>query len=294
MLENSLKIPFNGAEFFINIAEGNMVNLNHLHQISGASPGKEPKEWNKLDSTKNLIKSINGGKSPVLKTRRGANGGTWAHWQLALSYAQYLSTELHIVVNQAFKDRLEEVIDPELGIERSAERARKSWKAQGKSDKWIAEREQGKHIHGAYVNTLVKHDVKPGKEIGQCTNQIYKGLFQKNKIDIEKSLREKNPSLPKKINIRDYAKLSSLAAISLSEALSSERIEHINAIGVGECSKVSLEKAISVRLALNDSRAKDNLCDMRKNTEHDREKINNNIQPLKNALKTRSTSEIQD
>lgn len=181
---------------------------------------------------------------------------------------------------------MEEVIDPELGIVRSAERARKSWKAQGKSDKWIAEREQGKHIHDEYVNTLVKHDVKPGKEIGQCTNQIYKELFHKDKDNIEKSLREKYPSLPKRINIRDHAKLSSLAAISLSEALSSERIDYINATGVAECSKVSLEKATSVRLALHDSRNKDILSDRKLISERDREKINQNIQALKSILKT--------
>lgn len=257
MSEKSLKIPFNGNEFFINIADGNMVNLNHIFEISGASGGKDPRRWKSLESTKTLIKSMNVGESDILKTKRGEGGGTWGHWQLALSYAQYLSPELHIVVNSVFKERLEETIDPELGINRSKERARKAWKAQGKSDKWIAEREQGKYVHGIYVDTLINHEVKPGYEIGQCTNQIYQGLFHTDKAGLEKSIRDKNPDLPKRINVRDHAKLSSIAAISLSEALSSEKIEDFNASGVIECSNISLEKATSVRLALNDSASKD-------------------------------------
>ena len=164
---------------------------------------------------------------------------------------------MHIAVNNVFKERIEETIDPELGINRSKERARKAWKAQGKSDKWIAEREQGKFVHGIYVDTLINHEVKPGYEIGQCTNQIYQGLFHTDKSGLEKSIRDKNPDLPKRINVRDHAKLSSIAAISLSEALSSEKIEDFNASGVIECSNISLEKATSVRLALNDSASKD-------------------------------------
>jgi len=286
MPEKSLKIPFNGSEFFINIADGNMVKLNHIYEISGSERGKKPAEWNKLESTKNLIKSIKRDETPIIKTKRGTGGGTWAHWQLALSYAQYLSPELHGIVNNVFKERLEETIDPELGIDRSKERARKAWKAQGKSDKWITEREQGKYIHGVYVETLIEHEVKPGPEIGRCTNQIYKGLFRTDKAGLEKSIRERNPDLPKKINVRDHAKLSSIAAISLSEALSSERIDEVNAIGVNECSSISLEKATSVRLALNDSRSKDNASlPPRKNKANPNiEKDRKKIKALKDAI----------
>lgn len=286
MPEQSLKIPFNGTEFFINIADGDMVNLNHIHEISGAKETQSPKRWTALPTAKRLIKSINGGKSVLLK-KRGIGGGTWAHWQLALSYAQYLSPELHTAVNDVFRERIEETIDPELGIDRSKERARRAWKAQGKSDKWIAEREQGKAIHGSYVDTLIEHEVKPGHEIGQCTNQIYKGLFRTGKSGLEKSIRNKTPGLPKRINIRDHAKLSSIAAISLSEALSSERIEELSASGVNECSKISLDKATSVRLALDDSRSKDraSLPPESNKVIRDNEKIRSNIKGLKDALK---------
>jgi hypothetical protein len=191
-----------------------------------------------------------------LKTKRGVGGGTWAHWQLALSYAQYLSPELHLAVNQVFKERLEETLNPELGIERSRERARRTWKAQGKDETWISTREQGIDSRKGYVDTLVTHDVKPGHQIGQCTNKIYKGVFGKDKSEIEADLRAKNPNLPKQVNIRDHAKRSSLMAIGLAEALASEEIEEFDIRGVRDCAQVSFDKGMSVRKALEDSRSK--------------------------------------
>jgi hypothetical protein len=217
---------------------------------------------------------------------KDGGGSTWAHWQLALAYAQYLSSELYLAVNQVFKERLEEMIDPELGLARSKERARKAWKAKGKTDEWIAKREQGKLIRDNYVHTLINHDVKPGAEVGHCTNQIYKGLFFKDSVELEGNLRKNNPNLPKKINIRDHAKLSSLAAISLAEALSSEKIEEINAKGVEPCAKVSLDKATSVRIALDDSRSKDkaSLPPIENKRYRNKEKNRTRIQELRDAI----------
>lgn len=71
-------------------------------------------------------------------------------------------------------------------------------------------------------------DVKPNHEIGICTNQIYKGVFGKDKNGIEKEIRDRTPGLPKKINIRDHAKRSSIAAIGLAEALAAEDIDAFN------------------------------------------------------------------
>jgi len=161
---NALKIPFNGNDFFLSIVEENMISLNSVYEMVDASKNQSPYEWSRLPSTIKLIKSMakdNTGKSRIIKSKRGKGGGTLAHWQLALTYAKYLSPELHIAVNDVFKERLEEYVDPELGITRSQERARKKWKAQGKSDKWISKREESKFIHGIYVDTLLNHDVKP-------------------------------------------------------------------------------------------------------------------------------------
>ena len=75
---------------------------------------------------------------------------------------------------------------------------------------------------------------------------------------MEKELRSKNPNLPKTVNVRDHAKLSSLAAISLAEALSSEVIQEETKSGVKECLQVSYGQGQSVSLALDDSKKRRN------------------------------------
>lgn len=279
-----IELSYNGQSFFIDIAEGNMVSLNTIFEISGSPKNQDPSQWVRLEKTKKIIESINMGKTHILKTKRGVGGGTWAHWQLALSYAQYLSPELHLAVNQVFKERLEETIDPELGINRSRERAIKKWAEQGHDEKWIADRERHLDTRKVYVNTLVEHDVKPGVEIGICTNKIYKGIFNKDKSELEKDLRHKHPDLPKKINIRDHAKRSSIAAIGLAEALASEEIDEQDVRGVEKCAEVSYEKGCSVQKALADAN-KAKSVRKPETGEVSQEVKSNRIQALKNALK---------
>jgi len=285
MIPSRIEIPFNGQSFFVDIADGNMVNLNSIYEISGAPETQSPRRWTSLPDTKKLLNSINDKKSVILKTKRGKGGGTWAHWQLALSYAQYLSPELHLAVNQVFRERLEETIDPELGIKRSRERAVKNWKKQGHDDEWIADRSRHIDTRKAYVDTLLDHEVKPGYEIGVCTNKIYTGIFRKDKAEIEQEIRKNRPNLPAKINIRDFAKRSSIAAIGLAEALASEEIEEFDVNGVTDCAKVSFDKATSVRLALDSARSK--APKTLEATNHDTEKNKQRIQSMRNALKGR-------
>lgn len=254
----NIEIPYNGQSFFIDISEEKMVSLNKIFEISGSTETQSPKRWTSLPSVKTLLETIErqkDGESVLLK-KAGKNGGTWAHWQVALSYAQYLSPELHLAINQVFKERLEENINPELGIDRSRERAVKNWTKQGHDEKWIADRDHHTDTRKIYVKTLIDHDVKPNHELGICTNKIYKGIFNKDATEIKEGLREKNPSLPKTINIRDHAKRSSIAAIGLAEALASEEIEEFDVRGVNDCSQVSFDKGKSVRLALDDSHSK--------------------------------------
>lgn len=259
-----IELQYNGHHFLIDVAEGNMVSLNKIYEIAGAPETQSPSRWTELPETKRAMEklgeklgeSMNDRKSAILETDRVAAGVVWAHWQLALSYAQYLSPELHIAVNQVFKERLEEMVDPELGVERSRERARQTWREQGKNDSWIAAREQGIDTRKAYVGTLLEHNVNPGSEVGHCTNQIYIGTFLKGRHEIEQEIRAKTPNLPAKINIRDFVKRSTLQAIGLAEALASEHIEEHNVQGVYDCARISLDKGRSVRMALDDARSK--------------------------------------
>ena len=183
-----------------------MVSLNRIYEISGSPKNQDPSQWKRLESTTKVIESLNMDETHILKTQRGIGGGTWAHWQLALSYAQYLSPELHLIVNQVFKERLEEAVDPELGINRSQARAIKKWESEGRDEQWIAARIHHQYTRKIYVDTLINHDVEPNHEIGICTNRMYDGIFNKDKNEIEKDLRDSTPGLPKNINIRASCK----------------------------------------------------------------------------------------
>jgi hypothetical protein len=48
-----------------------------------------------------------------LKITRGRFGGTFAHWQIALAYAKYLSPEFHIHCNNIIRRFVEEEQNPD-------------------------------------------------------------------------------------------------------------------------------------------------------------------------------------
>ncbi|MBL6459160.1 KilA-N domain-containing protein [Belnapia sp. T6] len=51
----------------------------------------------------------------MVATWRGRFGGTWAHWQLALSYARYLSPRFHRWCNIVVRAAMEHLDGPEAG-----------------------------------------------------------------------------------------------------------------------------------------------------------------------------------
>lgn len=61
---------------------------------------KSPRRWLELPTTIEYIdllsKKLNVGKSDILKTTRGVNGGTWLHRRLAVPFARWLNVEFAI------------------------------------------------------------------------------------------------------------------------------------------------------------------------------------------------------
>ena len=91
-----------------------------MWRATGSVRSHKPDYWLNQDGTKRFISSfvkklVNGQKqskkslkaivSGLFKITRGRNGGTYAHWQIALAYAKYLSDEFHIWCNEVIKDR---------------------------------------------------------------------------------------------------------------------------------------------------------------------------------------------
>lgn len=83
---------------------GEMVSLTDLWKGQGSESRNHPKDWLKTDAVKKLTNELSKvDNSPLLEVRRGHLGGTYAHWQLALAYAKYLSPALHLAVNDVFR-----------------------------------------------------------------------------------------------------------------------------------------------------------------------------------------------
>ncbi|MFD2248953.1 hypothetical protein FHS82_001070 [Pseudochelatococcus lubricantis] len=95
-------------------ARDEMLSLTDMWKAAGGDKAKQPANWlasaeaqrfiqflddvlNPRNSGIELVKAVRGGKSP----------GTWAHWQIGLAYAKYLSPEFHAKCNVIVRERME-------------------------------------------------------------------------------------------------------------------------------------------------------------------------------------------
>lgn len=96
----SVEITFNGVTTTIPRDEQGRLSINALHEASGKAGHQRPADWTALERTKNIARIVqerNPG-TPVLESKRGRYGGTFANLTLALSYAQWVSDEFHVAV----------------------------------------------------------------------------------------------------------------------------------------------------------------------------------------------------
>ncbi len=66
-------------------------------------------------------------------------------------------------------ERLQETVDPELAVNR----ARKNWKAAGRSEKWIEQRMRGQEIRNKLTDYWSESDVQEGVEYAKLTDIIH-------------------------------------------------------------------------------------------------------------------------
>ncbi|WP_226576520.1 KilA-N domain-containing protein [Acuticoccus sediminis] len=95
------ELDYNGRPI---CGRADMLSLTDMWKAAGAPPDKRPAEWLRHDGTKEFVEcvaaTVNVGKAHILEGQRGRAGGTWAHWQIGLAYAKYLSPEFHIWCNE--------------------------------------------------------------------------------------------------------------------------------------------------------------------------------------------------
>ena len=108
-----------------------MVSLTDMWKASGSPKHKESWRWKTLPQTAEFMAKVsNHVKSEVWKSGRGRHGGgTFAHKQIAIAYAKYLSPEFHMFVNEVFMEKMEEEANPELSYEKNQSRADKAKEA---------------------------------------------------------------------------------------------------------------------------------------------------------------------
>lgn len=92
---------------------GDMLSLTDMWRAAGADDAKRPAEWLRQDATKAFAEVVAGtldmGHAHIYSKRggRGIGGVTFAHWQIALAYAKYLSPEFHMWCNTVVRERME-------------------------------------------------------------------------------------------------------------------------------------------------------------------------------------------
>src|SRR5215203_3609283 len=87
------------------------VNLTFLWNAEGRPENRDPRQWARKsgeDFIAHMALKLNVPIGHIIQTARGRRGFTKGHWQIALAYAKYLSPQLHELVNEVFKERVEE------------------------------------------------------------------------------------------------------------------------------------------------------------------------------------------
>ncbi|MEB3419892.1 KilA-N domain-containing protein [Salipiger manganoxidans] len=90
--------------------KGEMLSLTDMWKAAGAPENREPKFWVRQESVQSFIEVLAAAENVtvdhLLRIRQGRNGGTFAHWQIGLAYAKYLSPEFHMWCNSVVRERM--------------------------------------------------------------------------------------------------------------------------------------------------------------------------------------------
>lgn len=223
--------------------EDGLVSLTDMFNVAeamGYTTGKQsPSEWKRRDGgnfIRHVTKSLNTALCRIYLAKKGRNGGTYAHWQIALAYAKYLSDALHMEVNEVFaRYKSGDVL---LAAEIAD-------KATPKDAEWLARRVQGTVARNQLTSTLAAHGVA-GKGFADCTNAIYKNILGGKKSEVCAAR-----GLPKTTNLRNVMNSDQLIMTAMSELVAKKRIEVKNQRGNQACADSCDHAAHSVAQLMN-------------------------------------------
>ena len=225
------------------VKEG-LVNLTDLWKASGKSGDYNPMEWLRqietIDFIQAFVKRCVGtafyfprpaakrGNGPAIRvwakavrehcekhkmmtSVKGRNGGTFAHWQIALAYAKWLSPEFHIHVNGLY--RRVQVADPTL-IESMIDRIENP-----EDLKRIGARARNRESNVDLNDTIIGCG-GTGKTCAFVANNNNVAITGKT----AKELREKH-NLPEKASTRPYLDTDQMIEMAFLERLERKSLE---------------------------------------------------------------------
>ena len=119
-------------------------------------------------------------------------------------------------------ERLQEIADPALALERT----RENWRKLGRSEKWITQRMTGQETRNKLTDYWASHEVKQGEEFAILTNIIHEewsGVSVKEHKDL-KGLDSQN--------LRDHMSEAELIFTALAELSTRQIAETAAAVGL--------------------------------------------------------------
>lgn len=235
----------------IRLDENGLVCLNDIHSAAGYSKNQKPNDWRRLPFVTKLEfavleritgKSRNWTKDEMrsaIYAKTGQAGGTFADVRLALAYAEYLNPVLALEVREVF-------LRYKAGDVTLADEVLQ--KASPKDNEWAGTRALGRSTRAGYTATLQQHGVTKPVDYAICTNETYKGLFDKTAKQLK---ADKDVT---KGGLRDAMSTKELAFVMAAEQLSVERIEEEECAGREECRQATGKSASFIRQAIEADR----------------------------------------
>jgi KilA-N domain len=215
-----------------------VIERTFVEQPVANSACKKYRAW--ASQVRKLAKDVG-----LISTRGGIGGGTYAIDKIAIEYAESLSTEFRDWARNAVKERIEEEVDPELGVRRSRQRAVKNWEKQGKSPEYIGARLDSIPKEDFYEAALYEHGVQAPQHFAWCKAEVYKPI-----IGDTKDFRATR-GLKQRQNCKDGMSFEELAATDFAKVLSAKRINTLNPYGADICAQISHDAGKEVAHLLN-------------------------------------------
>lgn len=235
---------FNG--FPIKFDGDKMVSLTDLWKASGKTLDYKPIQWTRKEGSDFIEAVAQKLMVPVghlFQITKGRNGGTYAHKQIALAYAKYLSPELHMFVNEVFFERLEEMANPDLALTRGHDRAVEGYRRKGMDEQWITERVRAIDTT-LYSNRVIAAHGDDRWAFPMCHDEVNKEILGMT----SKEFKETH-ELAKTSPIRDHLDSIELTEIALAHQLATRDIVKDDVHGNAACADIYRQRASKVSKA---------------------------------------------